>query len=259
MNTNDKKYTFDDLLEIMRVLRGENGCPWDKAQDHQSIKYALLEEACEVMESLDKKDSDAFADELGDLLLQVVFHAQIGYENNTFDIDDVLYHICNKLITRHTHIFGTDKSDSSDNALDIWEKNKKAEKGLSTQTEIMRDVCSYLPQLIRAEKVQKKAAKVGFDWDSAEGALTKLKEEIDELEEAKTREKIEEEFGDLLFSCVNYARFLKVNPEDALKKATDKFIDRFEKVENLANHRGKKLEDMTLSEMDVLWEEVKAK
>lgn len=257
MNANDKKYTFDDLLEIMKVLRSENGCDWDKAQDHQSIKYALLEEACEAMESLDKKGLDAFADELGDCLLQVVFHAQIGAENGTFSIDDVLYNVCNKLITRHTHIFGADKATSSDNALDIWEKNKKKEKGLMTQTEIMRDVCSYLPQLIRAEKVQKKAAKVGFDWDSIDGAYDKLKEEIDELKQAKTQDDIEEEFGDLLFSCVNISRFLKINSEEALKKATDKFIARFEKLENEVKKEGKNLEEMTLSEMDEIWDKIK--
>ncbi len=253
----NKKYTFDDLLKIMKILRSENGCQWDKAQDHQSIKYALLEEACEAMESLDKKDVDAFSDELGDVLLQVVFHSQIGSENGTFTIDDVLFHICNKLITRHTHIFGTDKSDSSDNALDIWEKNKKAEKGLMTQTEIMRDVCSYLPQLIRAEKVQKKASNVGFDWDNIDGAYDKLTEEVNELRNAELQSDIEEEFGDLLFSCVNISRFLHINPEEALKKATDKFINRFEKVEQMAINNGKKLEDMTLSQMDELWDKVK--
>ena len=259
MNSNDKKYTFDDLLEIMKVLRSDNGCPWDKAQDHQSIKYALLEEACEAMESLDKKGYESFADELGDVLLQVVFHSQIGSESGTFSIDDVLDKVCTKLITRHTHIFGTDKSDSEDNALDIWEKNKKKEKGLMSQTEIMRDVCSYLPQLIRAEKVQKKAAKVGFDWDNVEGAYDKLKEEIDELKNAKTPEDIEEEFGDLLFSCVNISRFLKVNPEEALKKATDKFIARFEKLENEVIKEDKNLEEMTLTEMDEIWDKVKKK
>ncbi len=257
MKNTEKNYTFNDLLEIMKVLRGENGCPWDRAQDHQSIKYALLEEACEAMESLDKKEPDNFADELGDVLLQVVFHSQIAAENGTFTIDDVLYHICNKLITRHTHIFGDDKTNNSTEALDVWEANKKAEKGLKTQTEIMRDVCSYLPQLIRAEKVQKKAAKVGFDWDNIDGAYDKLKEEIDEVKSAKTAKELEEEFGDLLFSCVNVARFLKVNPEEALKKATDKFINRFEKVENLALGEGKELENMTLEEMDVLWEKAK--
>ncbi len=259
MENSKKIYTFSDLIDIMRVLRGENGCPWDKAQSHQSIKYALLEEACEAMESLDKKEPDNFADELGDVLLQVVFHSQIASENGTFTIDDVLYHICNKLISRHTHIFGNDKTTNSAEALDVWEANKKAEKGLKTQTEIMRDVCSYLPQLIRAEKIQKKAAKVGFDWDSIDGAYDKLKEEIDEVKAAKTQAEIEEEFGDLLFSCVNVARFLGVNPEEALKKATDKFVDRFEQVEQMATEEGKNLEDMTLEEMDKLWDEAKLK
>lgn len=257
MENTKRNYTFDDLIDIMKVLRGENGCPWDKAQDHQSIKYALLEEACEAMESLDKKEPDNFADELGDVLLQVIFHSQIASENGTFTIDDVLYHVCNKLITRHTHIFGDDKTSNSKEALDVWEANKKAEKGLSSQTEIMRDVCSYLPQLIRAEKVQKKAAKVGFDWDSVDGAYDKLKEEIEEVKNAKSQEEMEEELGDILFSCVNVARFLKVNPEEALKKATDKFINRFEQVENMAIADGKKLENITLVEMDALWDKAK--
>lgn len=259
MENSKKTYTFSDLIDIMKVLRGDNGCPWDRAQDHQSIKYALLEEACEAMESLDKKEPDNFADELGDVLLQVVFHSQIASENGTFTIEDVLYHICNKLITRHTHIFGDDKTSNSAEALDVWEANKKLEKGLKTQTEIMRDVCSYLPQLIRAEKVQKKAAKVGFDWKNIDGAYDKLKEEINELNNAKTQDEIEEEFGDLLFSCVNVARFLKVNPEEALKKATDKFIDRFESVEKTATESGMNLEDMTLEEMDKLWDKAKLK
>ena len=258
MNSSKKTYTFDDLIDIMKVLRGDNGCPWDKVQDHQSIKYALLEEACEAMESLDKKGYDAFSDELGDVLLQVVFHSQIASENGTFTIDDVLYHICNKLITRHTHIFGNDKTNSSTEALDLWEENKKAEKGLCTQAEIMRDVCSYLPQLIRAEKIQKKAAKVGFDWDSIDGAYDKLAEEIEELKSAKSKENIEEEFGDILFSCVNIARFLNVNPEEALKKASDKFVNRFELLEKMAQDAGKDLNNMSLEEMDNLWDKIKS-
>ncbi len=260
MNLTKKDYTFEDLLDIMKVLRGENGCPWDREQNHESIKYSLLEEACEAMESLDKKNPDSFADELGDVLLQVVFHAQIGSENGTFSIQDVLNHICKKLIGRHTHIFGDDTSYNEADALDIWERNKKAEKGLSTQTEIMRDVCSYLPALMRAEKVQKKAAKVGFDWNDVSGAMDKLQEEITELDEAAKESDsthMEEELGDLLFSCVNVARFLKVNPEEALKKATDKFINRFEKVENAATAEGKNLSDMTLTEMDAIWDKVK--
>lgn len=260
MNFTKKDYTFDDLIDIMKVLRGENGCPWDRAQTHQSIKYCLLEEACEAMESLDSKNMDDFANELGDVLLQVVFHAEMAKETDAFTIQDVLNHICKKLISRHTHIFGSDRTDDSAGALDVWEKNKKAEKGLKTQTEIMQDVCSYLPALMRAQKVQKKAAQVGFDWDDIDGALEKLAEESDELKDAIAKgkqEHIEEEFGDLLFSCVNVARFAHLDAEESLKKATDKFIARFEKIENAAKKLGKNLEEMTLSEMDSLWDQVK--
>lgn len=256
-----KDYTFADLLDIMKILCGGNGCPWDRAQTHQSIKYSLLEEACEAMESLDKKEPAAFADELGDVLLQVVFHAEIAEKIGTFSIQDILNCLCNKLISRHTHIFGTDQTENEQEALDLWEQNKKEEKGLLTQTEIMRDVCAYLPALLRAEKVQKKAAKVGFDWDDISGAWEKLREETEELSEVASSgdtTHIEEELGDLLFSCVNISRFLKVNPEEALKKATEKFINRFEKVEQVAESSGKSLESMTLSEMDAIWDKVKA-
>ena len=262
MNYTKKDYTFNDLIDIMKVLRGDDGCPWDKEQNHESIKYSLLEESCEAMEALDSKSYDDFANELGDVLLQVVFHSQLGEENGTFTINDVINHICRKLISRHTHIFGNDKTENSDEALDIWEQNKKREKGLKSQTEIMRDVCSYLPALMRAKKVQKKAADVGFDWDNTEGALDKLKEEISELCDAvknNDTENIEEELGDLLFSCVNVSRFVDVNAEDALKKATDKFISRFEKVENEALSMNKNLKDMSLSEMDEIWDKVKHK
>ena len=261
MNFTKKDYTFHDLLDIMKVLRSENGCPWDIEQTHESIKYCLLEEACEAMESLDKKNPDSFADELGDVLLQVVFHARIAEENGTFSIQDVLNHICSKLIHRHTHIFGDDVSFNEKEALDLWEKNKMAEKGLKTQTELMRDVCSYLPALMRAEKVQKKAAKVGFDWDDISGAQDKLKEEVSELNEAVSASDFahaKEELGDLLFSCVNVARFLHINPEEALQDATNKFINRFEKVESAATQDGKNLADMTLSEMDAIWDRIKA-
>lgn len=260
MISEKKDYTFNDLIDIIKLLRGDNGCPWDKEQTHQSIKSSLLEEACEAMEALDKKNSDDFADELGDVLLQVIFHSEIAEESGTFSIQDVLNHICNKLISRHTHIFGNDKTNDTVGALSLWEKNKQAEKGLKTHTESMRDVCSYLPALMRAGKVQKKAADVGFDWDNFSGAFEKLIEETNELAVAvkeKDTAHIEEEFGDLLFSCVNVSRFLKIDPEDALNKATDKFINRFEKIEIVAKNRGKKLEDMSLSEMDALWDQIK--
>ena len=262
MEFSKKDYTFSDLIDIMKVLRGANGCPWDKAQSHQSIKYALLEEACEAMEALDKKSYDDFADELGDVLLQVVFHSQIADEAGNFKIDDVLNHICTKLVSRHTHIFGNDTSSSSDDALDIWEKNKTKEKGLETTASLMKDVCSYLPALVRAQKVQKKASSVGFDWEDGKDALCKLKEETIELFEAVEsgeQNNIEEELGDLLFSCVNVSRFYNVNSEEALKKATDKFIERFSKVENEAALLGKDLKDMTLSEMDEIWDRIKHK
>ncbi len=260
MNFTKKDYTFDDLIDIMNVLRGNGGCPWDRAQTHQSIKYALLEEACEAMESLDKKTPDDFADELGDVLLQVVFHSAIAKDAGTFCMQDVLNHICNKLLSRHTHIFGDDKSENSEDALSIWEANKRKEKGQKTYTESMQDVCSYLPALLHSQKVQKKAAIVGFDWDCTEDAVKKLDEEILELKDAiKTEdtEKIEDEFGDLLFSCVNVSRFLKLNPEETLRKATDKFIARFSEVEKAAEKSGKSLDEMTLSEMDALWDAVK--
>ncbi len=255
-----KDYTFDDLIDIMSVLRGDDGCPWDKAQTHQSIKYCLLEEACEAMDALDNKKPDDFADELGDLLLQIVFHAEMAQETDSFSIQDVLNHICNKLISRHSHIFGDDKTNNADEVLTLWEQNKKKEKGLSSQTEAMRDVCSYLPALMRAQKVQKKAASVGFDWEDVSGAMEKLKEEAIELQEAVSAldaEHMEEELGDLLFSCVNVSRFLKINAEEALKKATDKFIARFEKIELAAKSMGKELDGMSLTEMDALWDKVK--
>ena len=260
MNFTKKDYTFEDLIDIMKVLRGENGCPWDKAQTHQSIKYCLLEEACEAMEALDEKQPDNFADELGDVLLQVVFHSEMAEEEGNFSIQNVLNHICKKLISRHTHIFGNDKTNNTTEALDLWEENKKAEKGLKTQTELMRDVCSYLPALMRAQKVQKKAAQVGFDWNDFTGAFCKLTEEVNELKAAaaeQNAEHMEEELGDLLFSAVNVSRFLEVNPEEALKKATDKFLARFEKMERAAITSGRDLNGMTLAEMDELWNQAK--
>ncbi len=221
MNFTKKDYTFEDLIDIMKVLRGENGCPWDKEQTHQSIKYCLLEEACEAMEALDEKQPDNFADELGDVLLQVVFHSEMAEEEGNFSIQNVLNHICKKLISRHTHIFGNDKTNNTTEALDLWEENKKAEKGLKTQTELMRDVCSYLPALMRAQKVQKKAAQVGFDWDDFTGAFCKLTEEVNELKAAaaeQNAEHMEEELGDLLFSGSECEPFFRGESGGGFKK-----------------------------------------
>lgn len=255
-----KNYTINDLLEIMETLRGENGCPWDRAQTHQSIKKSMIEECYEAIDALDSADDHAFANELGDVLLQVVFHAQLAKERNAFNFDDVVNEICTKLITRHTHVFGEDKAVSAEEALGQWEKNKKKEKNLDTYTAMLSDVPHYLPALMRSEKIQKKAGSVGFDWDSADGVYEKLAEEADELREAVSlgdTDKIEEEYGDLLFTAVNLGRHLKLTPEIALTKAADKFIKRFEKMEKYAISEGQDLVDLTPENLNILWEKSK--
>ena len=260
MKNEKKDYTFEDLIGIIDMLRSEGGCPWDRKQTHQSIKANLLEESYEAIEALDSGDKEKFADELGDVLLQVVFHSAIGKSEGTFSIQDVLNHICSKMISRHTHIFGTDTAETTTEVLDTWEKNKRAEKGISSHTESLNDVCHYLPALIRAQKVQAKAAKAGFDWDNVSGAFDKVKEETAELEEAVAAGNpadIEEEFGDLLFAAVNVARFIDVKSELALTAATEKFIRRFGKMEAEAAKNGRTLDEMTLEEMDQLWDSIK--
>ena len=255
-----KKYTIDDLLDIMVKLRGENGCPWDKVQTHQSIKKSMIEECYEAIDALDSGDDHAFANELGDVLLQVVFHARIAEERGAFNFDDVVNEICTKLITRHTHVFGADKAVSAEEALGQWEKNKKKEKNLDSYTAMLKDVPHYLPALMRSEKIQKKAGSVGFDWQETEPVYDKVNEEIAELKEAaKTgnAERIEEEYGDLLFSVVNLGRHLKLTPEIALTKASDKFIKRFEKMEAEAVKDNLDMAQLSLEELDKLWENSK--
>lgn len=260
MKNEKKDFTFEEFNGIIKSLRSEGGCPWDRAQTHDSIKHNLIEEAYEAVEALDSGDKMKFADELGDVLLQVVFHAQIGKEDGTFSIDDVINLVSQKMISRHTHIFGADKADTPDEVLDTWEKNKLKEKGLKNYTESLEDVCSYLPALMYAHKVQKKASKAGMDWDRAEDALLKISEEAKEIEEAvksKTKEKIEEEIGDLLFSAVNVSRLLEIDAENALKKATQKFIKRFANVEKEVVKQGKDMKDLSLAELDEIWDKVK--
>ncbi len=254
------KYSFSELVEIMELLRSEKGCPWDREQDHESLKRYLIEETYEVLEAIDLKDKNKLSEELGDLLLQIVFHAQIGRESGTFDINDVITGISRKMIQRHTHVFGEARADTADEVVDNWEAIKKKEKGIKSQTEVLKDVPSNLPALMRSFKVQQKAAQVGFDWDAAEGVFEKIYEEIKELEDvyrSKNVERINEEMGDVLFSLVNLSRFLKVQPELALTDATNKFIKRFEFIEKEGAREGKKLEEMTLYEMDQLWNKAK--
>ena len=256
-----EKYTIEDLIAIMERLRQPDGCPWDKVQTHQSIKKSMIEETYEAIDALDFGDDKAFANELGDVLLQVVFHAQIARERGAFDFTDIVTEICTKLITRHTHVFGEDNAGNEEEALTNWEKNKKKEKAIESYTGVLKDVPQYLPALMRAEKVQKKARGFGFDWDNIDDVYSKVYEEIDELKSAEAENDeahIREEYGDLLFSVVNVGRFLGTDPETALIGATNKFVSRFEKLEKLAVEKGLDIADMTISELEELWNCVKS-
>lgn len=251
-------YTFKDLVDIVEKLRGENGCPWDKEQTYESLKRYVIEEAYEVIDEADGDNKLALADELGDLLLQVVMYAQIGKEKGDFDIGTVLDCVCNKMITRHPHVFGDEKADNPDEVLKLWGEIKKKEKGQKTQSEAMKGISSSMPSLLRAQKVQEAASKVGFDWDGIDGAFEKLVEEVSELKaETPGTERFSEELGDLLFSVVNVSRFAKVQPELALKQGTDKFLRRFELVEQEVLNMGKRMQEMSLSELDKIWDRVK--
>lgn len=254
------KKDFQDLLDIIETLRNPGGCPWDRDQTHESLKSALLEECYEVIDAIENEDEDALIEELGDVLLQVVFHASIGKEDGYFDIMDVIGGISNKMINRHPHVFGNEEANTSEQVLVNWDEIKKEEKGIKTLTEEMQNIAKSLPATTRAYKVQKKAKKVGFDWDDVNCAMDKVKEELNEIKEVYNCEDksiIEGEVGDLLFACINVARFLEVDGELALDKTIKKFINRFSYIENEAIKNNKNLKDMTLEEMDKLWEEAK--
>lgn len=257
MDLNKEQYTIDDLFEILSILRGENGCPWDRVQTHETIKKNMIEECYEAVDALDNGDDHDFANELGDVLLQVAFHSQLAEERGAFDFNVVLNEVCRKLITRHTHVFGDDKAKDAKEALNTWEENKKKEKQLDSYTAALKDVPSYLPALMRAEKVQKKAAAPGFDWDNIDDVYKKIAEEVEEVKAAKTQQEKEEELGDLLFAVVNLGRFLKVNSETALSAATNKFIRRFAKMEEAVKAENKDLSELNLHEMDEFWEKIK--
>ena len=255
----EKKYTLEDLQAVIARLRGENGCPWDRVQTHESLRADMLEEAYEAVDAIEKNDMENLNEELGDVLMQVVFHAAIEEEQGGFTMQDVIQGICEKMVYRHPHVFGELSVDTAEQVLVNWEKLKKKEKHMECQTDVLKSVPEALPALTRARKVQKKAADVGFDFYESGGALEKVKEEIGELDVALAQENgnIEEEFGDILFAMVNVARFLQINPEFALTKATKKFINRFEYIENSALSEGKQLSNMTLEEMDLLWDKAK--
>lgn len=251
-------YGLKDLENIVSILRSPGGCPWDAEQDHKSLRRALLEESCEVIEAIDEESPAHLQEELGDVLLQVVFHADIEREAGRFDLDAVADGVSKKLIFRHPHVFGDVKVQDSEEVLVNWDQLKRQEKSQETYTDTLTAVAKSLPALWRAEKVQKKAKKAGFDWSDAAGAVDKLSEELDELKEAIAQgTNVQEELGDLLFAAVNVSRFVNADPEETLNAATGKFISRFAKVEQMALAQGKDMAQMSLSELDKLWEDAK--
>ncbi len=253
-------YDINDLIEIVSLLRQPDGCPWDREQTHSSIKKNFIEETYEVIEAINKQDDNLLCEELGDILLQVALHSQMEAEKGSFNFNDVADGICKKLIIRHPHVFGDLSAENSDEALLNWDAIKLKTKGQKNQTESMLSVPRELPALMRAQKIQSKASKVGFDWSSADGAFEKLTEEINELKIAlakSNKKEIEEEFGDLLFSAVNISRFIKCDSEEALTFATDKFISRFKLVEEMARESGADMKSMSISELDKFWDKAK--
>lgn len=254
------RYGMEDLLHIMEILRGPNGCPWDREQTHESIRGNFIEETYEAVEAIDQHDTALLREELGDVLLQVVFHARMEEEVGSFQFSDVVNDICQKLVIRHPHIFGDVQVQNTDEVLDNWEAIKNAVKGTKTQTERLRAVPSVYPALMRSQKVSSRAAKAGMDYPDTAGAWKDLVSELDELKEAiaeGNREHTEEELGDLLFAAVNVARHEGIDSEYALTCSCEKFINRFEKTEEMATARGINLKNADPQTLDELWKEAK--
>ena len=254
-------YTIDDLVTIVGILRSEDGCPWDKVQTHESIKSSFIEEVYEVIEAIDLKNTALLREELGDVLLQIVFHCQMETEVNGFDFENVCDEICKKLIIRHPHVFGSVTVSSCDEVLTNWEQIKQHTKGQTTYTETLQSVPKTLPALMKAQKVGKRAAKSGMDFKDIKDALACLKSEINELETAianNSKAQIEEELGDVLFSCTNVARKADADAELLLTNATEKFIKRFAKTEDLIRHKEIEMTSLSIDELDSFWKQAKA-
>jgi tetrapyrrole methylase family protein / MazG family protein len=252
---------FSKLREIIATLRGPNGCPWDKKQTHESLKKYLIEESFEVIDAINRGDDDDLIEELGDVLLQVMLHAQIGEDNGFFTIDDVIEGLSNKMVRRHPHVFGNELAENADEVVTLWNEIKLKEKG-EPEGSLLDSVGFEIPNLIRAYELQKKAAKVGFDWETITPALEKVQEEIKELEVEiekgiNNQNELKDEFGDILFALVNVARFLKLQPEEALFGANEKFKRRFHFIENCVSKSGKTFSDYSLEELDEFWNEAK--
>ncbi len=253
---------FDGLVALMARLRSPDGCPWDRKQTPESLKPFLVEECYEVIDALDEDSPDKVKEELGDLLFQIIFHARIAEERGQFTINDVISSNIEKMTRRHPHVFGDARLSTDKEVLANWEEIKKREKGYETRKSVLEGVPKHLPSLLRAHSLQERAARVGFDWSRIDEALPKLDEEIAEFKESlnsKDAAGIEEELGDIFFMLVNISRFLGVNPEDALRKTISKFIQRFRHIEEYAADAGRSLNDMTLDEMEKLWQESKEK
>jgi XTP/dITP diphosphohydrolase len=245
---------FQRLLDIMDDLREK--CPWDKKQTLDSLSHLTIEETYELVDAIAEKDMNAIKGELGDLMLHLVFYSKIGSEQNSFDVSDVLNTICDKLIHRHPHIYSDVKAETEDEVKANWEKLKLKEG----KTSVLEGVPKSLPALVKAIRIQDKVKGIGFDWDNKEQVWEKVKEELNEFKEeldSNNQDKAEEEFGDLIFSLVNYARFININPEDALSRTNRKFIKRFKTMEGLLAKSNKVMDEMSLEEMDVYWEESK--
>lgn len=250
-----ENYSIEDLRKVMELLRSPGGCPWDQAQSHQSIRNNMLEEAYEAADAIDRKDMENLKEELGDVLLQVIFHARMAEEAGVFTFDDVVDGICKKLIFRHPHVFGTTEAPDQERALSAWEAQKRAEKGQRTAADGLDSVARALPALTRAAKLQSKAAKAGFDWKDVAPALDKLSEELEELKTAvQENSNVEEELGDVLFAAVKAGRFVGADGETALQKACEKFIRRFRRVEALA---GGAMEGLDVPALEALWNRAK--
>ncbi|MGN0667406.1 MAG: nucleoside triphosphate pyrophosphohydrolase [Huintestinicola sp.] len=255
-----EKYNISDLLKIMEILRSENGCPWDREQDHKSIRKDFLEEVYEVCEAIDAEDSELLREELGDVLLQVVFHARIEEEQGRFCFDDSVSDVCKKLIVRHPHVFGEVSVKDSDEVLKNWNDIKQQTKGQETYTDTLKSVCSALPALMRAQKTAQRAKRAGMDFPDAESALQSLESEISEVREAAAsdnKDALAEELGDMLFAAQNTVRLFGFDGEELLTRATEKFTNRFEKTEELLRCEGKDMRSLDIDTLDAYWQKAK--
>ena len=254
------RYDINDLKKLINLLCSPAGCPWDREQTHESIRRNMLEEAYETVDAIDSGNTDDLIEELGDVLMQVIFHADIAERAKTFTLEDITDATCKKLIRRHPHVFGNINANTGNESLNVWDTVKREEKQHEKTSDAMKSAAQNLPALWRAEKVQSKAAKVGFDWPDHTGALDSLTAELDELKAAiinRNNDTIKEELGDILFSAVNTARFFDIDPEEALGLTINKFISRFTSLEQKAEEQNKSLKNMTLDEMEALYQKVK--